>query len=250
MIWVSLLFLRLRKLYSLLPGGVFEARGCRIPKLFHHLLARQCRHSTIQPFHFFTLHVSASLCTGTSLWGEFLRREGTPPGLKPTVALSSSQYAEAFSNKLEFSLMRQFHSQCNAMQCHIFLLNCFSKSIVKFETGYWCYLVYGVLMRFVKCKTLYFNGVGWFQGNALNCEMIPVHNFDWKSSLIERCQLYKDQTLLWFPHIFPHIYVHDSAAGEDAVDRSTQLICISDLYVLYITYMSTDKYKRHSRAIC
>ena len=83
--------------------------GCRIPKLFHHLLARQCRHSTIQPFHFFTLHVSASLCTGSSLWGEFLRREGTPPGLKPTVALSSSQYAEAFSNKLEFSLMRQFY---------------------------------------------------------------------------------------------------------------------------------------------
>ena len=83
--------------------------GCRIPKLFHHLLARQCRHSTIQPFHFFTLHVSASLCTGTRLWGEFLRREGTPPGLKPTVALSSSQYAEAFSNKLEFSLMRQFY---------------------------------------------------------------------------------------------------------------------------------------------
>ena len=84
--------------------------GCRIPKLFRHLLARQCRHSTIQPFHFFTLHVSAvSLCTGSSLWGEFLRREGTPPGLKPTVALSSSQYAEAFSNKLEFSLMRQFY---------------------------------------------------------------------------------------------------------------------------------------------
>ena len=87
--------------------------GCRIPKLFRHLLARQCRHSTIQPFHFFALHVSASLCTGTSwlarLWGEFLRREGTPPGLKPTVALSSSQYAEAFSNKLEFSLMRQFY---------------------------------------------------------------------------------------------------------------------------------------------
>ena len=24
--------------------------GCRIPKLFRHLLARQCRHSTIQPF--------------------------------------------------------------------------------------------------------------------------------------------------------------------------------------------------------
>ena len=30
------------------------------------------------------------------------------------------------------------------------------------------------------------------------------------------------------------------------VDHPTQLICISDIYLL----MSTDKYKRHSRAIC
>ena len=29
------------------------------------------------------------------------------------------------------------------------------------------------------------------------------------------------------------------------VDRPTQLICISDIYLL-----STDKYKRHSRVIC
>ena len=30
----------------------------------------------------------------------------------------------------------------------------------------------------------------------------------------------------------------------EVVDRPTQLICTSDIY------MSTDKYKRHSRAIC
>ena len=34
-------------------------------------------------------------------------------------------------------------------------------------------------------------------------------------------------------------------ANVPLVDRPTQLICISDIYLL-----STDKYKRHSRAIC
>ena len=29
-----------------------------------------------------------------------------------------------------------------------------------------------------------------------------------------------------------------------------QLICISDIYLLMLMLMSTDKYKRHSRAIC
>ena len=33
--------------------------------------------------------------------------------------------------------------------------------------------------------------------------------------------------------------------GETLVDRPTQLICISDIYL----YLSTDKYKRHSRVI-
>ena len=33
---------------------------------------------------------------------------------------------------------------------------------------------------------------------------------------------------------------------KELVDRPTQLICNSDIYL----YMSTDKYKRHSRAIC
>ena len=34
------------------------------------------------------------------------------------------------------------------------------------------------------------------------------------------------------------------------VDRSTQLICISDIYLYIYIYMSIDKYKRHSRAAC
>ena len=39
-------------------------------------------------------------------------------------------------------------------------------------------------------------------------------------------------------------WTHIETFAIDIVDRPTQLICISDIY------LSTDKYKRHSRAIC
>ena len=40
------------------------------------------------------------------------------------------------------------------------------------------------------------------------------------------------------------VQYHQRLLGWTLVDRPTQLICISDIY------MSTYKYKRHSRAIC
>ena len=39
-------------------------------------------------------------------------------------------------------------------------------------------------------------------------------------------------------------YTCEIRDDSSLVDRPTQLICISDIY------LSTDKYKRHSRAIC
>ena len=44
--------------------------------------------------------------------------------------------------------------------------------------------------------------------------------------------------------IFIFWLIYFLQAGQLLVDRPTQLICISDIY------LSTDKYKRHSRAIC
>ena len=50
--------------------------------------------------------------------------------------------------------------------------------------------------------------------------------------------------------IFIFWLIYFLQAGQLLVDRPTQLICISDIYLFLIFIMSTDKYKRHNRAIC
>ena len=49
----------------------------------------------------------------------------------------------------------------------------------------------------------------------------------------------------WEGRFTPSPPIQSCGANVDVVDRPTQLICIADIYLL-----STDKYKRQSRAIC
>ena len=50
----------------------------------------------------------------------------------------------------------------------------------------------------------------------------------------------------WEGRFTPSPPIQSCGANVDVVDRPTQLICIADIYL----YLSTDKYKRQSRAIC
>ena len=75
--------------------------------------------------------------------------------------------------------------------------------------------------------------------NHKNCKTAPI-------CLFQNCQ----HSLYLFNPVCIVFYIWrkylDCQAGQLLVVRPTQLICISDIYL----YMSTYKYKRHSRAIC
>ena len=118
-----MLLLRLRKLYSLYSLAVFLRQGCRIPKLFHHLLGRlHCSslldYILICPSLLLPAFLSHPLyreqLQGPFMGGISQRRRGHSHLQFLNQLLPPLQPAEAFSNKLEFSLIRQSYPQRNA----------------------------------------------------------------------------------------------------------------------------------------